>query len=149
MNPDAIRRILWGAFVASVVVHAAVPLLVPLTPPAQAPPLGPVFAAMALACAAGAIAVRSLGLVRPIARGALDPSSAAGAQRVTAMMLGSWALAEMPSLLGLVLAFLTGVPRAGWPLAGLSLLALLALFPRVPAPPASSSALARSGVKIG
>jgi hypothetical protein len=149
VNAEVIRRILWAALVASVLVHAAVPLVVPLPQPEESPSLGGVLGAIGLACAAGAFAARWLLLGRPVARGAFDPAGAEGAQRATAAMLVSWALAEAPSILGLVVALTTGEPRAGWPLAGLSLLALAALFPRVPAPPASSSALARSGVKIG
>jgi hypothetical protein len=150
VNAEAIRWILWAALLVSVACHAAVPLLIPLAAPAAPPPpLQGLFTAVALACGVAALAARWLGLVRPAARGALDPASPEGAQRATAMLIVGWALAEIPSILGLVLALTTGEPRAGWPLAALSFLLLVALYPRVPAPSPSSAALARSGVKIG
>lgn len=149
MSAIAIRWVLWAALLASVGLHAAVPLLVEL-PPVEAPPrLAGVLALAGVACAVAAVVVRQLGLRRPIARGALDPADPAHGQRVATALLASWALAEAPSVLGLALAFLSGEPRGGWPLAGLSAVVLALLAPRLPAAPRSSAELARGDVRIG
>lgn len=149
-SPAATRWILWSALLAAVVTYAAIPLLV--SPPAAElalPALPGLFTAFGFAAAAGAVAVHRLALRGPIARGALDPARPEDAPRILVACIVAWALAEVPALLGLALALLGGGPQAGWGLALLSVLTLLALAPRfAPAAP-SSAALARPGVKIG
>jgi hypothetical protein len=149
-NAATTRWILWAALLAAVAIHAALPLLLPLEPtPAHLGPLRVLFPGLALAAAAGGVALHRVGLVRPIARGALDPASPDAAPRVTAVFVVAWALAEVPAILGLVLAVLTGQPTAGWGLALLSVASLVLLAPRVASPPPSAASLATSDRKIG
>lgn len=150
--PDAAttRWILWAALLASVLLYAAIPLLV--APPPSDPPLPALpglFAGFGLAAAGAALLLHHLALRRPIAHGALDPVGPAHAPRVLVVLVIAWVLAEVPAILGLVLALLGGGPQAGWGLALLSALTLLALAPRLPAPAPSSAALARGDGKIG
>jgi F0F1-type ATP synthase membrane subunit c/vacuolar-type H+-ATPase subunit K len=135
---------------ASVGVYAGVPLLLALPETSATPPLPPVlFTGLGLATAGAALALQRLALRGPIARGELDPTAPDAAPRVLTVSIVSWALAETPALLGLVLALLGGGPRAGWGLALLSLATLLALAPRFGPPARASASLARPGVKIG
>lgn len=149
-SPAATRWILWSALLAAVFTYAAIPLLVsPAAAEPALPALPGLLTAFGFAAAAGALAVHRLALRGPIARGALDPAHPEDAPRILVGCIVAWALAEVPALLGLGLALLGGGPRAGWGLALLSGVTLLALAPRfAPATP-SSAALARPGVKIG
>lgn len=149
-SPATLRWTLWAALLASVALYAAVPLLV--APPATGvlPPAFPgLLTGLGFASAGAALAVHRLALRGPIARGALDPAAPEAAPRILVLSIVAWALAEVPALLGLVLALLGGGPQAGWGLALLSGATLLALAPRALSPAPSSATLARPGVKIG
>lgn len=144
------RWALWAALLGSVAIHAALPFVLRLDPVlADVGALRNLLVAAGVAAAAAALAVHRLALRRPIALGTLDPADPAAAGRITAVLIASWVLAELPVMLGLVLALLSGEPGAGTWGALLSLAAMALLAPRLPAAPHASAALARGDVKIG
>lgn len=146
-----LRWALWAALLGSVAMHAALPwaIALPALPTALPDPLRGLFVALGLASAAGALVVHAIGVRRPLARGALDAGDPGAARRITVVFVVAWALAEVPVLLGFVLALATGRPGAGAWGALLSLAAMTLLAPRLPAPPREAAALARSDVRIG
>lgn len=150
-NATTTRWILWAAMLGAVAMHAALPwaLAMPALFPEPPAALREGAVAAGLACAAGALVVHAIGVRRPLARGAVDPGDPDAARRITAVFVVAWGLADVPVLLGLVLALATGRPAAGAWGALLSLATMVLLAPRLPSPPPDAAALARSDVRIG
>ena len=154
MSPRDTRWLVWAALLASVAMLAALPALLPAAPAAadgQEPAwLARGFEAIALLLGAAALLVRRLAITAPIARGALDPTRAEDAARVTTLAIVSWALAEAIAVLGFVGFLLFGDAARAAGFAGRAAAPLLLLAPRLPARPRSLAEQGRDArLRIG
>jgi hypothetical protein len=145
---DVLRRawITWSALLLSLLPYAAVIVFVspqgaPLAPPAT-------VAVLALAAAvigAASLALRALLVVRPVRAGELDPMREPDAQRLFALSVVGWMLADAVAVLGLLAFFLLHARTAalGFVAGGAALLLLQA--PRLDSlrPPPTAEELAR------
>jgi hypothetical protein len=127
--------ILWGSFLCSIVLYAAIALLAtPSGPiPAPVPPvLLAAFGIESVAVSAAAVAIRSTRVTVPLCRGRIDLETPAGMRVVRTGLLVSWALAESVGIVGLVVALMARrlAPAAAFWV--LSATLLLALAPRLP-----------------
>lgn len=144
--------ILWGALLASLLVYAAIPLLLPAVeaPPADAAWVGG-GAALAGLAALGSLALRRLALVGPVGRGELDLGSHAGQTRLYLVSMLCWALAESVGIVGLLLFLLYRRPELVYPFLAAAIGLMLYHAPRASALRrlAGSAELARPDVRIG
>lgn len=146
--------ILWAALIASLLVYAAIPLVLPAAEgEARAADTAGVGAAVAFAVMAvlGSLALRRLALVRPLARGALELGSRAGQTRLYTVSMLCWALSEAVGIVGLLLFLLYRRPELCYPFLAAALGLLLFHAPRASALRRRSGPadLARPDVRIG
>jgi hypothetical protein len=146
---DVLRRawITCAALLLSLLVYAAVILWVSpaAPPPLEQPALVGALALVAAAIGAASLAIRALLVVRPVRTGELDPTREPDAQRLFALSVVGWMLADTVAVLGLLAFFLLHARTAalGFVAGGAALLLLQA--PRLGAlrPPPTSQDLAR------
>jgi len=101
--------LIWGVLLSSLVIYAGVAAVLvsgEATDPETASRLTPIFALVALGAAVTSFVLRNVMLTRPLARGALDPETPAGAQRVQTAFVLAWVFSETVGLFGFVLWFL-------------------------------------------
>jgi hypothetical protein len=104
-----ILRIVWLAFLGSLVMYAAVLLVLPGGTPAAeelASVLRPFFTLVAVGIGVASFIVKRLALAAPAS--ATAPASTDDAARLRAACIVAWALSEGVAVLGLVLGFLGG-----------------------------------------
>jgi len=134
-------KIIWVAFLSSLVIYALLPLLLRLPP--QTPESG---FRLVLTIALGLAALFIMSIVRRLAQTADHPVNR---ERVVLTRLVSWSLAEAIALFGVVLYVLFHQPLHLYPFLVVAFGLLLLLAPRANHLGRPSSDLARPDVKIG
>lgn len=106
------NRLLWWAFVVSLLVYVGVAHVARIPGERTAPLdlLVPALALVSLGEALASLLYRRYALSGPIRSGRLDPSTPEGARRAFQPFVVNLALSESVGIYGLVLAFLSGDP---------------------------------------
>lgn len=146
--------IVWGVMLGTLVLYAAMPLLLPAptgTPSEPQPIFVGALAFFALFGGLATLVIRRVGLIRPARDGSLDVHSPAGGARFFSMSVITWALSEAVGIYGLILFLMFRRPSLLYPFLAAAALLLLVHAPRTSplTPPAATRRLAQPDVKIG